>query len=159
MRHTDNDAEKLKERIFELETTAAVLQSRLETVSKNDNVIENTAELEAKLLAQDLEIRTLKQQKMEITGYYKKVSEERDVLAKLQGSIVPHWMSTKTYNLMVQYVRELQKLKSELTHEQVLTVALATSVRNEKSERWVLRIADFLDKNPNFLTLKMAQNP
>ena len=135
------------------------MQSRLETVSKNDNVIENTAELEAKLLAQDLEIRTLKQQKMEITGYYKKVSEERDVLAKLQGNIVPHWMSTKTYNLMVQYVGELQKLKSELTHEQVLTVALATSVRNEKSERWVLRIADFLDKNPNFLTLKMAQNP
>ena len=113
----------------------------------------------AKLLAQDLEIRTLKQQKMEVTGFYKKVSEERNVLAKLQGSVVPHWMSTNTYNLMVNYVRELQKLKPKLTHEQVLTVALTTSVRNETSEFWLFRIADFLGKNTNFLTLKIAQKP
>ena len=107
---TDDDVGKLKQHIFELETSNAALQSRLETVSKNDNVIENTAELEAKFLAQDLEIRTLKQQKMTLAGYYKKVVDERDVLARLQGNAVPNWMSTNTYNQVIQYVQELQKL-------------------------------------------------
>lgn len=155
--HSDDDVQKLKERIFELETNAAALQSRLEAVFENDNVKENTAELEKKLLAQDVEIRTLKQQKMDITGFYKRAIAERDTLAKLQRSVVPHWMSTNSYNMMINYVRELQKLKPKLTHEQVLVVALATALRNEKSGFTMFRMADFLNKNSNFFTQKMAQ--
>ena len=78
----EDDVEKLKERIFELETQNAALQSRFQEVSENENVNDNTADLEKKMLAKDVEIRTLKQQKMEVTDLYKRAIQERDVLGK-----------------------------------------------------------------------------
>jgi ribosomal protein L16 Arg81 hydroxylase len=85
----EDDVEKLKERIFELETQNAALQSRFQEVSENDNISENTAELERKMLAKDVEIRTLKQTKMDITDMYNRVVGERNVLSKMQGNVIP----------------------------------------------------------------------
>lgn len=154
--YAENDVGKLKERIFELETQNAALQSRSQTVRENENVSENTIVSEAKLLAQDVEIRTLKQQKMEITDFYKRATEERDVLAKLHGKVIPHWISESNYNLMGSYLNQLVKLKPKLSHERVLVASLATTLHNEKSNFTVYRISDFLSRNPHFFTFKTA---
>jgi hypothetical protein len=58
---------------------------------------------------------------------------------------------------MVKYVKELKKEHSRLSHEQVLVVALATSVKNENSVFLMNRISDFLDSNPNFFTTQKVQ--
>ena len=153
----EDDVDKLKERIFELETQNTSLQSRWQEASENDNVSDNDAELEKKTLAQDVEIRTLKQQKMDITDMYKRVVEERNVLAKMHGKVIPHWMSDDSYNQVVNYLNQLHKLRPKLSHEQLLIVSLATVIKNEESSYVVYRMADFLEFNPNFFTTKKVQ--
>jgi hypothetical protein len=154
----DDDVEKLKERIFELETHNLSLQSRWQEASDKGTISENSAELEKKTLAQDVEIRTLKQQKMAITTMYNRAVEERDVLSKMHGKVIPHWMSQDSYNQMVNYLNQLHKQHTKLSHEQLLTLSLATIVKNEKSSYLVYRLSDFLKLKPNFFTTQKAQN-
>lgn len=154
----EENVEKLKERIFELETQNAALQSRFQEVSENENVNDNMADLESKMLAKDVEIRTLKQQKMEVTDLYKRAIQERDVLAKLQGNVIPHWMSEATYKRMINFLKLLKQKQPNFSHEQILVLALATCLKNE-SGFIVYRIADLLKSKPDFFTTKKTLNP
>ncbi len=153
-----DDVEKLKERIFELEMQNAALQSRFQSVTENENGADNTVAMEEKVLAQDVEIRTLKQQKMEVMDMYKRVVDERNVLSNLQGKVIPHWISNDNYNRMINNMKQLKKLHPQYSHEQLLIVSLATVIKNENSVITMNRITDFLKSHPNFFTTQKGQN-
>ncbi len=78
---------------------------------------------------------------------------ENATLSKMQGGLLPHWMSEQGYKQTISFLEQIYALKP-LKAEPLLHACLAVTLENQKSSFKVLTLTQFLRRNPNFITLK-----
>ncbi len=120
--NADVDVEALKHKVFLLEAENAELlrQSRLPEIFPMQN---------------EPEIRSLKQQVLELREHLRRAIAERNTLAKVQGEQSPFWLSKMGYQ---NVVIKLQKMKSRFpanSLEQLLLSSLDIVLHNETAFR------------------------
>jgi septal ring factor EnvC (AmiA/AmiB activator) len=159
--HNSADIDKMKEKIFELESTIAELHQQNAKVSKTSNPEDFDApNLSKELMEKGLENRMLKQRNAELNLSLNNALKERDVAMKINGKPIPHWISTNGYDLLVQMVAKIQSMYPHHTYEQVLLSSVGMVDYNEKEPTFIISTLDmFWKSNTNFLNnLKQKQS-
>ena len=153
--HNSADVEKLKEKIFELESTVAELrEQKVKMEGFNNSFPDDTALLSKELMEKGIENRILKQERVELVAKLNQALKERDISMKIQGKPIPHWISDDGYHLLVQSINSLKKLYPHYTHEELLLSSLGLIEFNEAKPIFMIDTLDkFWKKKSNFLTL------
>jgi hypothetical protein len=152
--HNSADVDKLKEKVFELEATVAEFRQQGAEKAETDNSSPlDTPDLSHQISEKGIENRMLKQQNAELVLKLNQVLKERDVIMKMQGKPIPHWMSDDGYNFFIQMLNELQKQYPNHTHQEVLLSAVGLAKFNESKPLFIIATLDKLWKHkPHFLT-------
>ncbi len=152
--HNSADIDKMKEKIFELESKIAEMHQQNAKVSEASNPEDLDApNLSKELMEKGLENRMLKQRNAELSLSLNNALKERDVAMKINGKPIPHWISTNGYNLLVQILAKIQKIYPHHTYEQVLLSSVGMVDYNEKEPTFIIATLDMFWKcNTNFLT-------
>ncbi len=151
--HNSADIDKLKEKVFELESTIAELHQQKAKVSETSNPeVSPAPNFSDELMEKGIENRMLKQDKAELILRLNNALKERDLAMKLNGKPTPLWISAKGYDLLIQMVAKIQAIYPHYSYEQVLLSSVGIVEYNEKKPTFVIVTLDkFWKRNPNFL--------
>jgi len=145
--NVDVNVDDLKKRLFYLEAENAELRQK-----QTDNAGEiNSSSADG--LALESTVRSLKSQKLELLEQLRRITAERDALARFQSAATPYWLSDAAYREVIGYLEKLRQRYPKADYEQILVSALAVTWKNATSLFFVRTLEDYWKRNP--LTLKM----
>lgn len=153
--HNSVDVEKLKEKIFELESTISEFQQQQAKMSDNHNSDSfDSTEISKELMEKGIENRMLKQDKAELIEKFRQALRERDVAMKMQGKPIPHWISNNGYKLLIELIIKLKRHYPNQTHEELLLSSVELVNFNEKKPLFIIDTLSKLWKHqPHFITI------
>lgn len=144
------ELESLRQRVFELESEVGLLEKQLQA----DKGQKSDVLLNQELIKVSTENKNLKQRLMMQVEVIKQSKVENATLSKMQGGLIPHWMSEQGYKQTLSFLEQIYALKP-LKAELLLHACLAVTLENQKSSFKVLTLTQFLSRNPNFSNLKL----
>lgn len=146
IRRDNVDVDDLKKRLFHLEAESAELRQK-----QTDNAGEINS---ADSLALESAVRSLKSQKLEIQEVLRRITAERDALARFQSAATPYWLSDVGHRQAIGYLEKIRHLHPKADFEQILISALAVALKNETNLLFVYTLEDYWKRYP--LTLKKS---
>ena len=144
--NVDVDVNDLKKRLFHLEAENAELRQKQ---------AHNAGEINASTadgLALESAVRSLKSQKLELLEQLRRITAERDALARFQSTATPPWLSNSAYQDVLRHLEKLRQRYPKADYEQILVSSLAVALKNETNLLFVYTLEDYWKRYP--LTLK-----
>lgn len=153
--HNSVDVEKLKEKIFELESTISEFQQQqAKMLDTNNSDFFDATEVSKELMEKGIENRMLKQDKAELIEKLRQALRERDVAMKMQGKSIPHWISDNGYKQLIELINKLKRHYPNQTYEELLLSSVELVNFNEKKPLFIIDTLSKLWKHqPHFITI------
>ncbi len=142
------DVNDLKMRLFQLEAENAELKQK----QPNNAGEINPASPDHLALA--TAVRSLKSQKLELVEQLRRITAERDALARFQSTATPPWLSDTAYREVLNYLEKIWQQYPKADYEQILVSSLAVTWKNIKNLLFVYTLEDYWKRFP--LTLKKS---
>ena len=146
--NVDVNVDDLKKRLFHLEAENAELRQKQ---AHNAGEINSSS---ADGLALESTVRSLKSQKLELLEQLRRITAERDALARFQSAATPYWLSDAGHRQAIGYLEKIRHLHPKADFEQILISALAVALKNETNLLFVYTLEDYWKRYP--LTLKKS---
>ena len=135
-------------RLFQLEAENAELRQ------KHPNNAGEINSASPDHLALATAVRSLKSQKLELVEQLRRITAERDALARFQSTATPPWLSDTAYREVLNYLEKIRQQYPKVDYEQILVSSLAVTWKNIKNLLFVYTLEDYWKRFP--LTLKKS---
>lgn len=135
-------------RSLEAEAENERLRAEIKALSSgNENVNGNLTQQCAEL---SLDNKKLRERILQLEAHCKQVVQARNETKQTR----PYWISETVHQRIVNSIKQLKRIKSDFSEEQLLLLAAEVTLKNEQSDFTMLTINDFLKRNLNFFTFK-----
>jgi hypothetical protein len=151
--------QSLRERIIELEFELEKYRHSAQLPDVHANVHVPATELSDfsdKIAQLTIANKSLRQRNFNLEEHTKQLVNERNTLAKMQGKVIPHWMTQDGYELLIKVLKKMHTLHPDLSPEHTLLSSVAVTLKNESNLFSVYTLSDFLKANPYFLTPQLS---
>lgn len=135
-------------RSLEAEAENERLRAEIKALSSgNENVNGNLTQQCAEF---SLDNKKLRERILQLETHCKQVVQAHNETKQTR----PYWISETVHQRIVNSIKQLKRIKSDFSEEQLLLLAAEVTLKNEQSDFTMLTINDFLKRNLNFFTFK-----